>query len=60
MKMAPTESFEVLVRSLPSVSVHWFGPVAVTGTVGVQFQDHPPNATPGMEGAVRVILVPSG
>jgi hypothetical protein len=29
----------------------------VTGVVDVQFQDHPPNATPGSDGAVKVTTV---
>jgi hypothetical protein len=56
--MAPTESFEAL--PVPSVIVQEFGPAAVTVPVPVQFEDHPPNATPVLAGAVKVTVVPTG
>jgi hypothetical protein len=60
LKIAPTDTLEVEEVSDPSVTVHEFGPAAVTGAVSVQFQDHPPKATPAWAGAVKVILEPRG
>ena len=59
LKMAPIDSLEAIVEKglVPREIVHVFGPVALTCDVDVQFQDHPPKATPGSAGAVNVTTV---
>jgi hypothetical protein len=58
LKIAPTDTLEELL--LPSVTVQLFGPVALTGAVFVQLNDHPPKATPFWAGAVKVTVVFTG
>ena len=58
MKIAPTDTLEE--EPVPSVTVQLFGPAAVTGAVFAQLKDHPPKATPGSAGAVKVTVVFTG
>jgi hypothetical protein len=51
--MAATMSLAV------SVTVQLFGPASVTGPMGVQFEDHPPNL-PVPAGAVKITVAPAG
>lgn len=59
MKIAPTVTLGLLPEMM---NVQVLGSVSDggLGAIVVQLVDHPPNATPGCSGAVKVTVVPMG